>query len=133
MCAFIGGIGVHKLDFMPIDDDLLDCGLLKNLNGSRARVQGRACHATVTEEFEWTAKMVSAAGFSKQKHYRMSGQKRPAYIGVNIVSGSHDSMRPMKQRRAAFGSRNQLFSQGNVKRKVIALANRSNSRHSLRS
>lgn len=38
----------------------LDCGLLKNYNGSRAKAQGRACHATEVEEFEWTAKMTLA-------------------------------------------------------------------------
>lgn len=38
----------------------LDCGLLKNYNGSRAKAQGRACHATGVEEFEWTAKMILA-------------------------------------------------------------------------
>lgn len=38
----------------------LDCGLLKTYNGNRAKVQGRGCHATSTEEFEWTAKMTLA-------------------------------------------------------------------------
>ncbi len=59
------GLNAHKGKRIVTYEELdakrqLDCGLLKNLNGSRARVQGRACHATAIEEFEWTAKMVLA-------------------------------------------------------------------------